>query len=697
MVHSPGSRETRYFCTLTWTPEGKVSNALREFYGAADGFMQHMESLLAELEPFSTEELLTCLKTTVSAEWTPVAEPLPETDLSRYLCDSPWSAGAYPDWDAMLGHQHVRVLTLLGYPGKSWATMMQRLEALGVNFRWCMRWSGIEKHLQDGILHERQKDWLGQEKTPWQWWKESTTKRPQRLMNEDATRKTEDLSAARQDVGADIYGLGNFSTTLLTWADTADAADMQSRQIQHTLQGLGFVVKREGDYGSRLPIATWLLSYLAPPHHTAAFLSTQPGNTMDNIRQSLQNTLTVAHLLPGLRAAWPGPEQDNYLQEPPWFLAHTDTSSLVRIVNHVGDVGHYMALGPTGSGKSTFLLFGVAQWLMYKHTQATIFDVGRTARLLTLLLGGDWIDLASGSFPLQPFRHIDNPLEYRWVLEWLLRIVERSGVAITGTVQTYLAERLKQLALRLPNERTFTTLVRLCDDQTRRVEERVTKGTRDAQGISHPDPYLRARVELHRDVQRALRPFVRGGEYGHLLDGVEDTILDNHLVVFEQKRLLNTPRLLEPVIQYAFHLTERRFSTNRPMNLIIEEATLVALLPQYKEKFDAWLMTVRKEGVSIGFVINSLQQTAQLGVGLLTEENCPARFYFPNPEATVPIRQKSMTSLASRGQKCSSLPAHAGITTFTMSAGNMAGGCFNSISAPLSRIASPGTTTQTTH
>lgn len=299
-----------------------------------------------------------------------------------------------------------------------------------------------------------------------------------------------------------------------------------------------------------------------------------------------------------------------------------------------------MLLGPTGSGKSTMMLFGIAQWLMYGHTQATVFDVGRTSRLLTLLLGGEWLNLATGDISLQPLRFVDNATEFRWILEWLIRMVEKSGVRITGIVQSYLAERLKQLAERPANERTFTALIHLCEAHTRKVEERVNKGTRDAQGLAHPDPYLRERIEVHRDIQRALRPFTRSGEYGYLLDGVQETILDNHFVVFEQKELLNTPRLLEPVIQYCFHLTERRFTTNRPMYLALEEAALVSILPQYREKFDAWLMTTRKEGVSIAFVINSLQQAAQLGLGLLTEENCPARFYFPNAEALTPHTAK---------------------------------------------------------
>src|SRR5262245_29613146 len=95
IVQDPGTRETVYYCTLTWTPPDGSTQALREFYAAADGFMRHMAPLLAVLWPLETDELLTYLKTTVSEVWEPVAEPVPGTDIARYLCDSSWSAGQY--------------------------------------------------------------------------------------------------------------------------------------------------------------------------------------------------------------------------------------------------------------------------------------------------------------------------------------------------------------------------------------------------------------------------------------------------------------------------------------------------------------------------------------------------------------------------------------------------------------------------
>jgi type IV secretory pathway VirB4 component len=631
-----GVWETRYFVALTWEPPQGQRRARAMFLRAADNFMAHMQVVLADMRVLEGEELLTTLKTTVSTHWHPVAAPMPRTDLARYLCDSTWSAGRYPEWDATLGRQHIRVLTLTGYPRRSSAVMMQRLEHLGVPFRWSTRWQEIAPHQQDKQIHTLQQDWLAQEKNVKQRTQESVTRKEERIINEDAIRKTEELSMARQDVGAGFYGIGHFSTTILTWAETAAAVEDQAQQIRHTLEGLGFIVRQEGDYGARTPVGNWLLQWLAPPHHTAAFLGAVPGNRRDNCRRAIQSTLAVTHLLPGLRAAWPGPERDDHLQQGPWFLAQTEHASLVRICHFVRDVGHMMLLGPTGSGKSTMLGFGMAQWLMYPHTQGTIFDVGRTARLLTLLVGGEWITLGGGQVQLQPLRDIDQPAEFRWCLEWLLGICERAKVQEKdGAVQRYLKERLDELAKCEADARTMTRLLHICEAHSNRVEPNAYK-RRDVHGLAQADTEMKARHSLFRAVQNAIRPFARGGEYGGILDGVNARALDTHLVTFEQMELVKTPRLLEAVSQYCFHLTERRFDTRRPMWLVLEEAPLMAVMPAYKEQFDAWLMTIRKAGASLALVVNSLEQAAQMGLGLLTSENTPTRWYFPNVEACTP-------------------------------------------------------------
>lgn len=632
-----GVWETRYFVALTWTPPTGQRRARALFLQASDAFMAHLQPVLADMELLTGDAVLQMLKTTVSLRWTPVARPERGTPLGRYLVDSAWHPGQYPDWDARLGTAHIRVLTLTGYPRRSWAGMMQRLEALALPFRWSTRWTGIQPHQQDALLTERQKDWLALEKTTMQQAKEHTTGQDERIINEDATRKTEELGAARQDIGAGYYGVGTFCTTLITWGPTAEEADDHAQRVRHALEGLGFVVRREGDYGARTPLGNWLLQWLAPPHHAGAFRGAMPGNTTDNMRRALSTSLAASHLLPGLRATWPGPARDTYLGQGPWFLARTEGASLVRIVHHVRDVGHSMILGNTGSGKSTFVGFGMAQWLMYPQTRGTILDVGRTARLLTLLCGGEWINLSDSTVPLQPFRDVDDPAELRWCLEWLLQICTKAGVEGGIATQAYLEARLGELALRPNDARTFTELVTICALHNNKVESRVATGagTRDISGLSKPNEYRMKRLELYRSIERTLRPFVRGGLYSGILDGVQRHVLDSHLVVFEQMGLVKTPRLLEAVSQYCFHLTERRLDTRHPMWLVLEEAPLMAVMPRYKEQFDAWLLTIRKAGASLALVVNSLEQAAVVGAAM-TSENTPTRWYFPNVEALTP-------------------------------------------------------------
>ena len=41
---------------------------------------------------------------------------------------------------------------------------MRDLEALPIDFRWCTRWLGLERHVQQGVLRKAQGAWVHEEK-----------------------------------------------------------------------------------------------------------------------------------------------------------------------------------------------------------------------------------------------------------------------------------------------------------------------------------------------------------------------------------------------------------------------------------------------------------------------------------------------------------------------------------------------------
>lgn len=634
ILHNPGSLETQYFLSLTWTPPGKKKKQdttpvnVEDFRLAADACVAHLQSLLAWARPTSVTEENTYLHSTVSDRPHSVAAFLPVSDIDVMLCDSPYDAGAYPDWDAKLGEMHLRVCTVLGYPAESTAVTMQALERLNIPYRWVTRWNNIEKHLQDGMLHTLQRDWGGAERSIAQifteWFRRENIRED--LLSQDATNKLKDLGVVRQEVGADIYGLGNFSTTILTWGGTAQEANERIRLVQHTLEGMGFTVKQEGAPGSAdIFGGFWPFNYLLSPQHTNAWLSTLPGQTQKDLRQTVHNSLTLAHLMPGLRGTYPGPVIDEQLQQRPWFLAHTDDHTLIRIVNHVRTIGHHGIVGPTGVGKSTFLWFGNMMWTHYRNAQLFTWDKDKAGRLPTLMLGGHWYDLGTMSF--QPLRRLDTEYERGRALHWLLDLCAGANVLEEdGMLQMALAGALRQLGqvtTQAVHLRTLSGLLTIIADQNRETELN-----------SKRNDDLKPIVAMRKKIRNAILPYTRsGGDYGWLLDGEADTLRDGNIHTFELGSLLEIPRFAKPVLTHLHAEVERHFSTEKPTRMPMDEAAILLMMPANAELWEERLQTTRKKGVSLEFYIHNLEQIFSHKIGPLLVTSIPTWFYFPTPAA----------------------------------------------------------------
>lgn len=640
LMAPPGLRETVYFLTLTWKPLSPIAQRwsrvlvtqpssaqvednseevqqekdLEAFLTQTDQWISLLRGILATSRRLTTDEMLTYLHSTVSDTWHPVRCPWLPIDLDVRLCDREYTGG----WAPQLGNWHLRTCSLMGYPATSVAGGMRSLECLDLDFRWVTRWIALEKHLQANLLRQMQGAWLGHERSFAARVAESMSGQPTRILNTDATNKAEQVDTARQEIGADLVAFGDFTGTVTTWDTNPQVAEAKLRDIISVFEAQGFTVTPERQ------------------HATAAWLSSHPGNRLDSVRRTPHHSLTVAHLAPGLSAVWPGEAWDAHLKAPAWFVAETDGHTRFQVVNHILDNGHFKLLGPTRSGKSTFLAFLVAQWLeRYAGAQAFPFDVDLSMRCLTLCLGGLHADIGLGKLRIQPLRFIDDPLERAWAGEWLLQLLDAEGVSKATMLNGYVGEALDQLARAPMAQRTLSEL------RLALRSHRMAPASRRSDGTAVMADWQTNLLAMQKSVQDAIGPFCRNGRLGHVLDHDMDDLSEatERLITFEQKTLLTLPKLINPTLGAIFHRLEARFDTRTPTLLPMDEFAILAAIPEIAEQGKAWLMTRAKKNVSLGFATHSIAQIfgdPKNVLGALMLEGCASTFVMPNPAARTP-------------------------------------------------------------
>src|SRR5205823_13206644 len=133
-----------------------------------------------------------------------------------------------------------------------------------------------------------------------------------RVLNRDATNKAEDVDIARQEIGADLLAYGQFTSTVTVWDADPDVADQKRRMVMQAFAAREIATVEEG------------------AHLVAAWVSSHPGNRVDNVNRTYQSSLTPAHVCPGLTAAWPGTAHAAYLCGGPSSQVQPGHNTLCR-------------------------------------------------------------------------------------------------------------------------------------------------------------------------------------------------------------------------------------------------------------------------------------------------------------------------------------------------------------------------------
>lgn len=595
----PLNFQSRYYLTLQYLPETQLQNSLwRNFLKQAvaleqaeeqslQEFIEHTQRIFNILKEqcfeahfLSDAETLTYLHSTVSTKAQPVHVPVTPIYLDALLADTPLTCGI----DPKIGNQFIKTLTIIGFPSASTPAILDRLNYLPFPYRWVTRYIALDKLDAEQQLKRHRQRWFAKRKSIFNLLQEVLTKQESALQDQGAIEKAKEVDEALQLLGDDVVNFGYFTCTVSVCHHDEATSEEQLREIERVINGLGFTTINE------------------KLNAVEAWLSSLPGGAYANVRKPILHTLNLAHLLP-FSAVWSGQSSDHHLHATPLFYAYTYGNTPFRYVLHIGDVGHQMVIGPTGSGKSVFLNFLALSFKRYPHARVIIFDKGRSFWATTRSVGGHFYELGSPEgLHFQPLAQIDSEDELMWAAEWLQELLIHEKITVTPEIKQALWQALKSLAHAPREQRTLSGLSALLQDFS---------------------------------LRHALHNFTVAGAFGQLLDAQTDNLQDSNWMCFEMEELMNMPSVIAPVLSYLFHRLERDF-TGEPTLLILDEAWLFLDHPVFINKIRDWLKSLRKKNVSVIFATQSVADSANHPISATLLESCPARVFLPNDRALEP-------------------------------------------------------------
>jgi type IV secretion system protein TrbE len=553
---------------------------LEAFVGETERFFGLLEGVMPETAWLDDAETLTFLRGCVSGRRYPVAVPEVPMHLDALLADEPLAGGLAP----MLGAQHLRVLTVRGFPTSTWPGLLDDLNRLGFAYRWSTRFICMDKAEAGKELARLRRQWFAKRKNIVALLRETVFQQESPLVDSDASNKAADADEALQELGGDQVAFGYVTATVTVLDAEASAADDKLRAVERTVQCRGFVT-----------IAETL-------NAVEAWMSSVPGHAYANVRQPIVSTLNLAHMLP-VSAVWAGQERNAHLDGPSLIVARTDGATPFRLVTHIGDVGNTLVVGPIGMGKSVLLAMLALQFRRYPRSRIFAFDMGRSIRATVLGLGGEHYDLgADEALAFQPLARIDDEGWCTWAAEWIEGRLLQEGVAVCPPEKDAVWSALASLATAPVEQRTMTGLSVLLQSNA---------------------------------LRQALAPYVLGGAHGRLLDADRDRLGSADVQAFEMETLMQSKAAGLAVLRYLFARFEERLD-GAPTLLILDEAWLFLDDPVFAARIRQWLKTLRKKNVSVVFATQSLADVRDSAIAPALIESCASRIFLPNPQAAEP-------------------------------------------------------------
>ncbi|MEM8986139.1 MAG: VirB4 family type IV secretion/conjugal transfer ATPase [Pseudomonadota bacterium] len=407
-----------------------------------------------------------------------------------------------------------------------------------------------------------------------------------RAADDDTMTLKRGLQQAKDDAASGGAGFGEHHMTVMPRAVSAVELDDAAAQVQAGLADIGALSVREE-------------MNLEP-----AFWAQFPGNEAYAARKAMISTTNFAGLS-SMHGFPIGKPRDNYWGAP--VTAFETTSSTPYYFDfHEGDLGNFVAVGPSGTGKTVVLNFLLAQARKLK-TRTVFFDKDRGAEIFLRAIGGHYDVLRQGApSGLNPLAIEDTPANRAFLRSFIACLAAAPGYDLSPEEQAIIADAVDS------NFEQDPALRRL-----RYFAELLSGASRPGAGG------LAARMARWHGQ----------GEHAWLFDNPADEIrIDAPVIGFDMTELLEAPDLRAPAMMYLFHRVEQRLDGAKTI-IVIDEGWKALDDETFSHRLKDWLKTIRKRNGVVGFVTQSARDALDSRIAATITEQTAVQMFLPNPRA----------------------------------------------------------------
>ncbi|MGH7472193.1 MAG: VirB4 family type IV secretion system protein, partial [Longimicrobiales bacterium] len=241
-----------------------------------------------------------------------------------------------------IGAEHQRYVSMLsvkGYPGIVRNDHAEELLMVGGDYTVAQMYRFLDREKAKSLVMKAEQHYRSQVKGPITQMVEKMTGEQSERINTGNLVLAEDAQAALVEITADSVNFGYHSMAVQVIGYDQQDMNTVRKKIAGVLSNAGYGVVNE------------------VIHQVGAFSATIPGASDTSVRSTLVSTRNLADMAV-VRSIQPGSPVNHYLSEQrkvtsPALCLFPTPSGVPELFNfHVGDVGHFMVVGPSGGGKT---------------------------------------------------------------------------------------------------------------------------------------------------------------------------------------------------------------------------------------------------------------------------------------------------------------------------------------------------------